>query len=227
MSIITTCLASQKTFTTCNLLSDSSQRFYANPISGFPITGKSRTLLSMTSTTTVRWDTMIVYADDKHDGSPPPPPSSSTWKNWVIGCLMTFIVPSITTKGGPIKVFMNKLDHLFDTAEEISDIVEAVADKVDKVAEKLSDDMPEGSKLKNTLEFIEQVAERLEKDAETAGDLIDKVQEIQEKIEDILEPILDESEESEEEEEEDRKCRLREKLKQIEKHKHKNDHKHK
>ncbi|KAI3758274.1 hypothetical protein L6452_05832 [Arctium lappa] len=221
---ITTCLASQKTFTTCNLHnSNSSQRFCANPISSFPITGKSPSIF--TTTTNIRWDTMIVCADDKHGGAPPPTPSSppsSSWKNWVIGCLITFIVPSITTKGGPIKVFMNKFDHLVDTAEEISDVVEAVADKVDKVAEKLSDDMPEGSKIKDTLEFIEKVAERLEKDAETAGDLIDKVQEMQDKIEDILEPILDESEESEEEEE-NHKHRSRQKLKQIHKHKRKHD----
>lgn len=62
-----------------------------------------------------------------------------------------------------------------DTAEHITDVVEAVADKVDKVVEEIGDQLPEGSEIKKTLNFIEHVAERVEKDAQTAGDFIDKV----------------------------------------------------
>lgn len=68
-----------------------------------------------------------------------------------------------------------KVDQIMDTAEHISDVVEAVADKVDKVVEEIEDDLPEGSQIRKTLDFIESVAERVEKDAHTAGDFIDQV----------------------------------------------------
>ena len=68
-----------------------------------------------------------------------------------------------------------KVDQIMDTAEHISDVVESVADKVDKVIEDIEDDLPEGTQIRKTLDFIESVAERVEKDAHTAGDFIDKV----------------------------------------------------
>ncbi|KVH98520.1 hypothetical protein Ccrd_023257 [Cynara cardunculus var. scolymus] len=114
-------------------------------------------------------------------------------KNWIIGILMTFIIPLVTTKGGPIKLLLQKVDQIVDTAEHITDIVEAVADKVDKVVEEIEDDLPEGSQIKKTLDYIESVAERVEKDAHIAGDFIDKVQEMQDKMEDMMEPVLEEA----------------------------------
>lgn len=68
-----------------------------------------------------------------------------------------------------------KVDQIVDTAEHITVVVEAVADKVDKVVEELEDDLPENSQIKKTLDYIELVAERVENDAHTAGDFIDKV----------------------------------------------------
>ncbi|XP_071711832.1 uncharacterized protein [Rutidosis leptorrhynchoides] len=193
---ITKCLAShENTFTTYNNFhANKAPKIHANPFSNIP--------MHPFSITRGRWNLMIVYADQKQDAVPPPPashPPSSTWKNWIIGFLMTFIVPFFTTKGGPIKAFLIKVDNILDSAEQISEVVEVVADKVDKVAEKLSDDMEEGSKIKKTLDFIEQVAEKLEKDAHTAGDFIDKVQEMQDKIEDLMEPVLSEAKEVEKE----------------------------
>ncbi|KAI3806727.1 hypothetical protein L1987_22641 [Smallanthus sonchifolius] len=192
---ITTFLASQNPITKLNLQEALIHRSHVNhvpfnPISGFPI---SKTIV--TPLTTTRWNSIIAYANVEPAATPPPPPSGSpgSWKNWAIGILMTFIVPFFTTKGGPIKLLMQRVDQIVDTAEHISDVVEAVADKVDKVVEELGDDLPEGSELKKTLDFIENVAERVEKDAQTAGDFIDKVQEMEDKIEEIMVPVLKEA----------------------------------
>ncbi|KAK1413050.1 hypothetical protein QVD17_34765 [Tagetes erecta] len=164
-----------------------------NPISGFVFNKHTAAPLT---TTNIRWNSMIVYANVEPAGTQPPPPPSSrsgSWKNWVMGILMTFVVPFFTTKGGPVKSLMQKVDQIMDTAEHITEVVEAVADKVDKVAEELGDELPEGSEIKKTLDFIENIAERLEKDAHTAGDFIDKVQEMEDKIQDIMEPVLEEA----------------------------------
>ncbi|XP_076919692.1 uncharacterized protein LOC143580601 [Bidens hawaiensis] len=157
-------------------------------MSGFPV--RKHTVTPFT-TTSIKWNSMIVYANTEPAGKPSSP--SGSWKNWVIGILMTFVVPAYTTKGGPIKLIMQKVDQIMDTAEHITDVVEAVADKVDKVVEEIGDQLPEGSEIKKTLNFIEHVAERVEKDAQTAGDFIDKVQEMEDKIEEIMEPVLEEA----------------------------------
>lgn len=196
---ITTCLASQNSTVKLNLHETLINRSHVNlpfnPISGFPITKHPVTVLTTTNSG-ARWQSMVVYANVEPAGTPPPPPAGSppgSWKNWAIGILMTFIIPLVTTKGGPIKLLLQKVDQIVDTAEHITEIVEAVADKVDKVVEEIEDDLPEGSQIKKTLDYIESVAERVEKDAHTAGDFIDKVQEMQDKMEDIMEPVLEEA----------------------------------
>ncbi|KAK9048654.1 hypothetical protein SSX86_032380 [Deinandra increscens subsp. villosa] len=177
---ITTLLSSQKPISQTNLHETLIHRSHANlpfnPISGFPI--RKTTVITPLTTTAARRNSMIAFAAAGEPAAPPPPPppssSSGSWKNWVIGILMTFIVPAFTTKGGPIKLLMLKVDQIVDTAEHITDVVEAVADKVDKVVEELGDNLPEGSEIKKTLDFIENIAEKVEKDAHTAGDFIDK-----------------------------------------------------
>ncbi|KAL7616509.1 uncharacterized protein LOC111910768 [Lactuca sativa] len=182
-----------------------------NPISGFRINKHTLALAPLTTTNiaTTRWDSVIAYANVEPAGTPSPPPGSppGAWKNWAIGILMTFIIPLVTTKGGPIKFLLQKVDQIMATAEHISDIVESVADKVDKVVDELQEDLPEDSQLRKTLDFIENVAERVEKDAHNAGDFIDKVQEMEDKIEDIMEPVLEEAKEVDKEAKEKEKAR--------------------
>ncbi|GJW40415.1 hypothetical protein Tco_0302760 [Tanacetum coccineum] len=198
---ITKCLASQNAIAKINLHETSHNRsninLLFNPIFGIPINKQKLTPLITTTNSSTRWNSMIVYANVEPPATPPPPSGSSSgsWKNWVMGILMTFIIPLVTTKGGPIKALLQKVDQLVDTAEHISDVVEAVADKVDKVVEELEDDLPESSQLRKTLDYIENIAERVEKDAHAAGDFIDKVQEMEDKLEDIMEPMLEEANE--------------------------------
>ncbi|KAJ9560559.1 hypothetical protein OSB04_005719 [Centaurea solstitialis] len=196
---ISKCFASQSSTIKLNLhetlIHRSKVNLPFNPISGFPITKHPLTVLTANNSA-ARWQSMVVYANADPAGTPTPPPAGSppgSWKNWAIGILMTFIIPLVTTKGGPIKLLLQKVDQIVDTAERITDMVEAVADKVDKVVEEIEDDLPEGSQIKKTLDYIESVAERVEKDAHVAGDFIDKVQEMQDKMEDIMEPVLEEA----------------------------------
>lgn len=212
---ITKCLASQNAIAKVNLHETLHNRSNINlpfnPIFGLPINKQQLTPFIATTNSRTRWNSMIVYANVEPPATPPPPSGSSSgsWKNWVMGILMTFIVPLVTTKGGPIKALLLKVDQIMDTAEHISDVVEAVADRVDKVVEEIEDDLPEGSRLRKTLDFIENVAERVEKDAHTAGDFIDKVQEMEDKLEDIMDPVLEEANEV------DKELKDKEKVKKV------------
>lgn len=67
-----------------------------------------------------------------------------------------------------------KIDNAIDKAEEIADIVEEVADDVENVAESAANHLPKG-KLRDACEYIDKVAEKVEKDAHIAGEALQKV----------------------------------------------------
>ncbi|KAM0036011.1 hypothetical protein Hdeb2414_s0015g00453281 [Helianthus debilis subsp. tardiflorus] len=85
--------------------------------------------------------------------------------------------------------YAEDVDMVIETAEEIIDVVEVVAEAVDMVAEKIADDLADGSKLKTTVEAIEQVAENVAGKAQKAVDFIDEVQEAEKKLSPIIEPV--------------------------------------
>ncbi|KAI3806724.1 hypothetical protein L1987_22638 [Smallanthus sonchifolius] len=116
--------------------------------------------------------------------SPPPPlsPWSSTWSKWTAGLAVTTTLISLLQ-------FKEDVDLAMKTAEEIIDAVGVVAEAVDMVAEKIADDLPDGSKLKTTVEIIEEVAESVAGKAQKAVDFIDEVQEVEKKLNPVIEPV--------------------------------------
>ncbi|KAL0314392.1 UNVERIFIED_CONTAM: hypothetical protein Sangu_2283600 [Sesamum angustifolium] len=103
---------------------------------------------------------------------PPQPPSSSL--SWILGIVLTIILPFVGNKWGPLLKFKTEVDTAIETIEEIVEVVEKVAEVVDKVAEGISDDLPDGGKLKKLVDVVEDVAEKTAQDARTVGDAIDK-----------------------------------------------------
>ncbi|CAA2983306.1 cold shock 2-like [Olea europaea subsp. europaea] len=53
----------------------------------------------------------------------------------------------------------DKIESGIETVEQIVEVVEKVAEEVDKVAEDIADDLPDG-KLKNVVDFVEEMAEK-------------------------------------------------------------------
>lgn len=72
-------------------------------------------------------------------------------------------------------VSIEEVEETVDTVEQIVDVIEEIAKKVDEVAEGIATDLPEGGNFKKAVDFIEDVAEEIAKDAKFAGDIIDKV----------------------------------------------------
>ncbi|KAK4429582.1 hypothetical protein Salat_1258800 [Sesamum alatum] len=95
-------------------------------------------------------------------GAPPPSEPPFYLISWILGVAIT-------------------------TVEEIVEAVEKVAEGVEKVAEDIADDLPEGGRLRKAVDFVESVAERASKDAHLVGDFIDKVQEVEERVEEYVE----------------------------------------
>ncbi|KAI3785036.1 hypothetical protein L1987_44145 [Smallanthus sonchifolius] len=119
----------------------------------------------------------------------PSGPPSGSMRNWIVGIVLTFVLPFCTHKWGPLLVLRNKVDNVVNTAEYIMETIEAVAEKVDNVIDNITDDLPEDSELRKRLEAIDVVVEGVAKNAHIANDIIDKVEEVEDKLESL---ILDE-----------------------------------
>ncbi|KAL0326224.1 UNVERIFIED_CONTAM: hypothetical protein Sradi_5191700 [Sesamum radiatum] len=134
----------------------------------------------------------VVYANSVPGAPLPsgPPPSKSM--SWILGLVVSFILPFFTNKWGPLWVIKNRIDTAVQTVENIVEAVEKVAGEVDKIAEDISDDLPQG-KLKDLVDFVENVAEKTAKTADSLDNIIDKVQEAEDKVEDIVECAVKEA----------------------------------
>ncbi|KAK8580379.1 hypothetical protein V6N13_143485 [Hibiscus sabdariffa] len=118
-------------------------------------------------------------------------PAGSDWQLWALGTAIPLILSFTTSKWGPLLKLKNDADKFLETAEHISDVVEEVAEKVEKIADEMGDQLPDGGKLRATLELVEDLAEETAKNAHLAGDLIDKVQEMEDKLETFMESVED------------------------------------
>ncbi|KAG4200603.1 hypothetical protein ERO13_A05G223000v2 [Gossypium hirsutum] len=111
-----------------------------------------------------------------------PAPAPGSWKPWILGFLMSIILPFWRGNWRPllktqtcVAVYMSveEAETVIETVETVTDIVEKVAEQVEQVADKVGDSLPEG-KLKDALEIVEDMAEGTVNDARIVGEFIDK-----------------------------------------------------
>ncbi|KAK9067087.1 hypothetical protein SSX86_014411 [Deinandra increscens subsp. villosa] len=117
---------------------------------------------------------------------PPAGSPSGSLRNWIVGIVLTFVLPFCTHKWGPLLVLKNKVDNVVNTAEYMVETLEAVAEKVDKVIDSITDDLPQTSELRKTLEAIDAVVEGVAKTAHIADNIIDQVEEVEDKLESLI-----------------------------------------
>ncbi|KAI3464601.1 hypothetical protein Pfo_021264 [Paulownia fortunei] len=138
-------------------------------------------------------------------GAPPPSEPPFNFINWIVGVAITVVLPFFSHKWASLLKLRNEVETAVETVEGIVEAVEKVAEGVEKVAEDIADDLPEGGRLRKAVDFVEHVAERASKDAHLVGDFIDKVQEVEEKVEEYVESLAEEASSHEHpKEEEDR-----------------------
>ncbi|KAL0445913.1 UNVERIFIED_CONTAM: hypothetical protein Slati_1719200 [Sesamum latifolium] len=107
-------------------------------------------------------------------------PGDNPWITGIAGLLVTvpFLVQRLLT-------LTKEVDMAAETVEKIADTVGKVAEEVDKVAEEIAEALPEGG-LKKMVSFVEDLAEETTKDAQMVEDLMDKVEELDDKLDAIL-----------------------------------------
>ncbi|GER37758.1 plastid-targeted protein 2 [Striga asiatica] len=134
----------------------------------------------------IKRDSFAVYANNV-PGAPLPsgPPPNSHPKSWIIGLVLSLVLPFFTHKWGPLWVVKSRIDSAVQTVEDIVEAVEKVAEKVDEIAEDIADELPDG-KLKDFVELIENVAEKTAKTADCIDNVIDKAQEAEDGVEEMI-----------------------------------------
>ncbi|XP_039023327.1 uncharacterized protein LOC120155946 isoform X2 [Hibiscus syriacus] len=146
---------------------------------------------------------MVVCCSVGSGPSFPSNPGPGSWKLWVLGILMSIVLPFWRSKWGPLLKWKDEVETVIDRVEAVTDIVEKVAEQVEKVADDMGNHLPEG-RLKDALELVEDMAQNTAECARFAGEFIDKVEEVEEKVESWMEQnsIVEESKKTKEEEEE-------------------------
>ncbi|CAA0827878.1 Unknown protein [Striga hermonthica] len=131
-------------------------------------------------------NSFAVYANSV-PGAPLPstPPPNSHPLSWIIGVLISLMLPFFTNKWGPLWVVKNRIENAVQRVEDVVEAVEKVAGKIDEIAEDIADDLPQG-KLKDLVEMVENVAEKTAKTADSLDNVIDKAQEAEDRLEEIV-----------------------------------------
>ncbi|CAL1390276.1 unnamed protein product [Linum trigynum] len=124
----------------------------------------------------------------------PSNPGPGSWKLWLVGVAVALVVPFWRKQlWSNVKGYAERFDEIVNTVEKVADIVEDVAEQVEKVADGVGNNLPAG-KLKDAFQLIEDFADQTEKSAELAGDVIDKVQELEEQLDAYIEATDDDDE---------------------------------
>ncbi|KAJ8762557.1 hypothetical protein K2173_007996 [Erythroxylum novogranatense] len=134
----------------------------------------------------------VVYGGVEPDSAPPPSDRSpAPWNGWILGIVVTIILPSTRNKWGPLLRIKEQFDSVVETAEQVTELVEDVAEAVDKVSEEIGEHVPEDSALDKAAEFVEDIAEETVKNAKLADALLEKVEEVEKEVFSAIDSDID------------------------------------
>ncbi|XP_047974467.1 uncharacterized protein LOC125216744 [Salvia hispanica] len=109
--------------------------------------------------------------------------NSSSWPKWVIGLLVTVILPAVGYKGGLFALLKSKIDKAVEVVEEVAEVVEEVAEQAEKLVEEVEEKLPDDSKLREALESFDALAKKAANEAKKAEDVVHKVKLVEEELE--------------------------------------------
>ncbi|XP_034674868.1 uncharacterized protein LOC117906040 isoform X1 [Vitis riparia] len=135
-----------------------------------------------------------VYCSTQPGASLPSGPPTNSWeifgrKNWIIGMLLSMVVPLWRFKLGPLLQLKNEVETAMNTTEQIAETIESVAEKVEQVADDIGNHLPEGGKLRQVADFVENVAKETAKGAHLVDAAIEKAEDIEKKVDSLVEEV--------------------------------------
>ncbi|KAH7850201.1 hypothetical protein Vadar_029150 [Vaccinium darrowii] len=131
---------------------------------------------------------LVVYNTLLPDVPIPSGPPSDSWKSWVLGAVITIIIPFFSHKWGPLFQMTKKIEAVVETVDEVAEVIEKVAKGAEKVADEIGDELPEDGKLRRAFDSIENAAKETANAANLVDEILDKVDEVEKEVEEVMEP---------------------------------------
>lgn len=170
---------------------------------GFPV---HRGLQLINPYSTRRMSKMYSVKDETEEGGlaedsaplpppPPPPPRFNfpVWARWVLGSVLTFIIPIWKQKWTQIRRIEAEAEMVVEGVEIAAEAVEKVATAVEKESADVAAKLPDDSKWKEAASLVERFSEEAAKDARLMGDVLHKVEALKDdatNLEKFVEPIV-------------------------------------
>ncbi|CAM0957081.1 unnamed protein product [Alopecurus aequalis] len=123
-----------------------------------------------------------------HDRAPPP---FFTWARLAIGSVVAVTAPFVHFKWASFLRIQSEVDMVKDMAETAAEVVEDVAGVAEKVSAELAGQLPEDGRLRHAAVLVEHASKEVAEEARLAQDIIHKVDEIEEEVKAMIEPIID------------------------------------
>nr|XP_017222836.1 PREDICTED: uncharacterized protein LOC108199510 [Daucus carota subsp. sativus] len=128
------------------------------------------------------------YNSSQQGSSSPSGSPLSSWKRWIAGVAVSAItLPQLNS----FLEWKNEVEIIVEDAEIIAEVVEKVAEEVAEVADLLDNQLPEGGKLRNAVDVIEDVAKEIVKDTNIAEDILNKVEDFGKEVDSLIAPAND------------------------------------
>ncbi|KAK9134220.1 hypothetical protein Syun_013550 [Stephania yunnanensis] len=112
-------------------------------------------------------------------------------KNWILGTLLSLILPFWKHKWAPLFAIKNEVDKVIGTIDVVTEVVEKVAEGVEKAAGEVAQRLPEGGQLQEAVLVVEKIAKKVHEDAHATDEFIHKVEDAGDDIEKGVEAIVE------------------------------------
>ncbi|KAL4196440.1 hypothetical protein AMTRI_Chr04g183170 [Amborella trichopoda] len=111
------------------------------------------------------------------------------WAMWALGSLSLFLPFRKTNRNKAIKI-EGEVEEVIEKVETVAKVVEKVAIVVEEVSSYIADKLPEGGNLKEAAILVENVSKEVVNNAQVAKDLIHKLGELKDEVEEVIEPVV-------------------------------------
>ncbi|WVZ58657.1 hypothetical protein U9M48_008900 [Paspalum notatum var. saurae] len=113
-----------------------------------------------------------------------------TWARLAIGSVLAVATPFVHSRWASFLRIQSEVEAVKDTAEAVAEVIEEAATAAEKVSSEAAEQLPEGGRLRTAAVLVEHASKEVAEEAHLARDIIHKVDEIEEDVKAIIEPIV-------------------------------------
>ncbi|GAB2267991.1 hypothetical protein Dimus_002968 [Dionaea muscipula] len=124
----------------------------------------------------------------------PPTPGSLKWARWILVSIFSRVLKYWIPKWGTLLKIGGKTELVMQEVEKVVMVAEKVATVAEKVSADIAEQLPDDTKFKAAALVAEHVSEEAANDARILEQIIHKVDEVKQDVEDIeklAEPVID------------------------------------